>query len=257
MLYRAGCSRIGEFCPGRGLHADGPLGGSFCDAEKSPTNDEDDYLCWAAAAANVLEWTGWGLVDGMTTTDEMMAYYCDHWTDANGDMKYAWDWWFDGTNPSQGQLGLSQVDVPGGGFYPSENFDNYYHENANPTQSLTAIDEYLHAGCGVTLAVYRDAGGGHAITCWGYEYTTDDDSTNYLGLYITESDDSMHDVTPEDELQYYAVEYDPMKSHWYFEDFRGYTDLYISRVEALTPIPEPATMSLFLTVSVLLWRRKK
>ena len=47
-------------------------GGIWCDAEKVPPSDgegnsfpgnmsyEDDLMCWAAAACNVLEWTGWG-----------------------------------------------------------------------------------------------------------------------------------------------------------------------------------------------------
>ena len=39
-------------------------GGTFYDAEKSPTNTEDDLMCWAAAASNILTWTGWGFPTG-------------------------------------------------------------------------------------------------------------------------------------------------------------------------------------------------
>ena len=34
-------------------------GGTYSDAEKSPTNTDDDLMCWAASAANLLAWTGW------------------------------------------------------------------------------------------------------------------------------------------------------------------------------------------------------
>ncbi|HUU42822.1 MAG TPA: proprotein convertase P-domain-containing protein, partial [Planctomycetota bacterium] len=55
-------------------------GGTWSDTEKSPTNTEDDLMCWAAAASNVLEWTGWGETGGMTTSDQMFAYFQNHWT---------------------------------------------------------------------------------------------------------------------------------------------------------------------------------
>jgi len=29
------------------------------DVNKSQTDDDDDYLCWAAAASNILDWGGW------------------------------------------------------------------------------------------------------------------------------------------------------------------------------------------------------
>jgi hypothetical protein len=95
-------------------------GGTWHDAEKSPTNSEDDLMCWAAAASNVLQWTGWGAVLGLDTADAIFDHFQDHWTDEGGLMEYGWDWWFDGTNPSQGWSGWSQVDVPGGGFHPGE-----------------------------------------------------------------------------------------------------------------------------------------
>ena len=35
-------------------------GGEWQDAEKTFSNTEDDEMCWAAAASNILDWTGWG-----------------------------------------------------------------------------------------------------------------------------------------------------------------------------------------------------
>ncbi|HLA86162.1 MAG TPA: hypothetical protein VJL29_15350, partial [Thermoguttaceae bacterium] len=132
-------------------------GGAWSDAEKTPQNNEDDYLCWAAAASNVLEWTGWGQVDGMTTTDDMFAYFQNHWTDDGGWMDCGWDWWFDGTNPGQ-NWGGSQVDVSGGGFYPSENVYDYIHWDFNEQTTMSSINSYLHNGYGVTIGIYYGGG---------------------------------------------------------------------------------------------------
>ena len=57
-------------------------GGTWCDAEKTADNAEDDLLCWAAAACNVMNWTGWGFVingtQDITNEDEMFRYFQDH-----------------------------------------------------------------------------------------------------------------------------------------------------------------------------------
>ena len=222
-------------------------GGSWSDVEKSPVNTEDDLMCWAAAASNVLEWTGWGLVSGMTTTDQIFAYFLDHWTDVGGMMEYGWDWWFDGTNPSQGWAGWSQVDVPGGGFYPTEIFSNYYHHESSDSVTLNAIDQYLHAGYGVTLGLY--GGGGHAITCWGYNYNPAD-TDDYYGVWVTDSDDYKSQVSPPDMLRYYEVEY--TSGQWYLQDYYGSGAWYIGEVQALeqnpddpTPDPTPGAIDLW------------
>jgi len=143
-------------------------GGTWSDAEKDPNNTEDDNMCWAAMAANVLDWTGWGHVGGMTNTDEMFQYYVDHWTDQGGHMKIALEWWFDGTNNEQGQPGWSQVDVPGGGFYPTEDFfGDYYHEYLSHPTTMSNIDTGLRAGQGVAVTLHK-AASGHALTIWGF-----------------------------------------------------------------------------------------
>ena len=43
---------------------------------------------------------------------------------------------------------------PGGGFYPAENFADYFHSQSNDSLALGAIDQYLHSGYGVTLGIY-------------------------------------------------------------------------------------------------------
>lgn len=214
-------------------------GGTWYDAEKSPTNSEDDLMCWAAAASNILAWTGWSGSFG-NDADAIFGYYQDHWTDAGGSMVYGWDWWFDGTNDSQGYSGWSQVDVEGGGFWTDYNFSEYFLYSSSDLYALSNLDYLLHEGYGVALGVTDDSGG-HAITCWGYEY---DEYGNYLGVWVTDSDDDKYDTTPEDELQYYDVAYSNGK--WYLQDFYSQSDWYITTVQGLEmmPVPEPATMLL-------------
>lgn len=210
---------------------------TWCDAEKSPTNYDDDLLCWAATASNVLDYTGWGHVGGFNNSDDIFDYYINHWTDEGSLMDYAWDWWFDGTNGSEGWSGWSQVDQPGGGFYPTRNFWDYYHEMWNTPSAMSAIDEYLHLGCGVGLAIY--GGGAHAITCWGFTYDPDSPGT-YYGVWVSDSDDDKYLSDPPDSLHYYDVAYSNNK--WYLQNYFGSDTWYIGGVEGLEMIPEPATM---------------
>jgi hypothetical protein len=141
--------------------------GYWVDAEKTSDNTEDDMLCWAATCANVLEYTGWGLVGGMWSSDDMFQHYQDHWTDEGSLMEYGWNWWFDGSEIDPG-AGWAGVDVAGGGnFWSSYTFSDYYHGQHTDSLTMDAVDSYLHNGYGVGLAIYTDTGGGHAITCWG------------------------------------------------------------------------------------------
>jgi hypothetical protein len=229
-------------------------GGTYADAEKSPVNSEDDYMCWAAAASNILAWSGWANVAGQdfSSADAVFAYFQDHWTDEGGNAYYGWDWWFDGTNDSPGDAGWSQVDVAGGGFWKNYDFNDYNVYTTVDQQAMEAMDSYLHDGYGVVLGITNDSGG-HAITAWGYEY---DQYGDYLGIYVTDSDDSKGEEGAGDVLAYYDVYYKGKK--WYLQDFYG-TDgkWYISEVGALAQAPEevravPLPSTLFLCLSGLL-----
>ena len=207
-------------------------GGTWSDAEKSPYSSQDDLMCWASAAANVLDWTGWGHVNDMTNTDEIFTYFQDHWTDQGGLMIYGWQWWFTGVNPSNGWSGWSQVDVAGGGFHPSQNYSSLYHFDSNHTSAMAAIDTYLRSGYGTTIALYGP--GGHAITVWGFTYDPDNPS-DYNGIYITDSDDYKHHPEAPDRLRYYEVEYSSKK--WYLQSYYGSNAWYIGNVHALETTP--------------------
>lgn len=204
-------------------------GGTWTDADKSARNTDDDNLCWAATTANMLQWTGWGNVAGLTTADEIFAYFQNHWSDQGGHVYYGGDWWFDGSNDMQGRSGWAQVEQSGGGFFPALDFDNYVHYTGQPSQSMSAIDSYLHSGYAVGLGL--SGPGGHAVTCWGFEYATGSTST-YTGVYITDSDDNQS--TPGSEnLRFYAVS--QSNGRWHLQDYYGSNQWYIADVTGLEP----------------------
>jgi hypothetical protein len=212
-------------------------GGAWSDTEKSPTNSQDDMMCWAASASNVLQWTGWGKVSGMKAADSIFAYYQNHWTDQGGSAYYGWEWWFDGTNNSQGgyyaKAGWAQVDVPGGGFYPQENFFNYFRSSSNVANALQTIDQFQRSGYGTSLAVFSPTIA-HAITCWGFDYNPAKPG-EYYGIWVTDSDDDKGNLTPPDKLRYYAVKFNG--GLWYLQNFYGYSDVYIGQVLGLGQMP--------------------
>ena len=223
-------------------------GGTWSDVEKIPPSDgvgnpvdspdeppldpaeEDDVLCWAAVCSNVLEWTGWGLVDGMWNADEMFEEFKEHWTDDYGKGEKGWNWWFDGTDPGGGV-----IDVGGGGDYwdpVTYPFADYWTQEDSDEDALAAIDTYLHDGRGVYLSV-----DGHAITCWGFNYDPADPDY-YVGIHVTDSDDDK-DIPPPspNSLRYYEVEYDSGDERWYLQDYWGTDTVYIHRVEGLLQFP--------------------
>lgn len=231
------------------------FGGTWHDAEKSSDNSEDDLMCWAAQTTNMLAWTGWGNVGGMTNTDEMFTYFQDHWTDEGGNAWYGLDWWFDGTNDSQGMSGWSQVDVPGGGFYPTENIYDYRHWSGDDAAAMATVDAYIRSGWATGLSITGP--GGHAITCWGFNVDPTDPD-NYYGVWVTDSDDDKSGPAPRpDAMHYYDVSLSG--GAWYLQDYYGSNSWYITEVIAMepNPIPEPVSMALLGLGGLVLLKRKK
>ena len=242
-------SRYGKPSPAARLSATLPVttahymlhehwGGRVHDADKTESNHEDDDMCWAAAASNVLAWTGWGRADGMTTSDEMFEHFQDHWTDDGYRTEFGWRWWFDGTELWPGYLASTVDAVDGGAFHPTRTFDDYYRYEQRGNRAMSAIDEYMRAGYGVALDLSGPCG--HAITCWGFSYDAAD-PTQYKGVWITDSDDEIYGEGPFENARYYEVEYEEIREgygEWYLQDY-GYMGIpyCIIQVHALAPSP--------------------
>ncbi len=231
--FSSASGALGDATPtGTTFRSDLEFGGTWWDANKTLSNTQDDLMCWAAASSNMLEWTGWGSVTGLSTSQQIFQYYQNHWTDDGGMMQYGWSWWFSGANPSQGWYGWSQVDVAGGGFWTGYSISSYFHDQEDPAQAMTAIDQYCRAGYGVTLGIYGP--GGHAITVWGFNYNPSN-PTQYYGLWITDSDDDKSSNSPPDRLRYYEVA--QSGGRWYLQNYYGTNSWYIGAVQALDRKP--------------------
>jgi PKD repeat protein len=235
---------------------------SWCDAEKSPPSDgegwdeitpgaNDDKKCWAAAASNVLEWTGWGYVvdNGLKyiNSDDMFQEFIAHWTDYGGWAYGAWEWWIDGTVDSDMK---AEIQLDGGGnFWPSYDPDGWIFVDklSDGGNMAQALQKYLNLGYGVTLSIRKesDEESGHAITCWGFQYDPNYDAMGnpelfYKGIWITDSDDDKDDPNPPDTLQYFDLVYDGWWHLHSYPLYSGSDDYYIDRVDALQPFPNNA-----------------
>jgi len=226
VLLSVGFCAARPVTPAREYRVDLRHGGTWRDAEKSHDDKDDDWLCWAAAAANVLAWGDWG--KGHRDEDEILDYYSRHWEDKpDGSPRQAWRWWFSGQESDKG----ARVQKPGGGFwkgfeFPEDEWRNQAgalfrgigkgHLRRDPYALKNVLDE----GYGVAIQIVRPMEGGktdsHVVTLWGYRYT---ESQPFLGILITDSDDdkdSPKSVQAENRLRYYPVQ---MKADgvWWFK----------------------------------------
>ncbi|MFC1885375.1 hypothetical protein ACFL2O_11475 [Thermodesulfobacteriota bacterium] len=101
---------------------------------------------------------------------------------------------------------------------------------------MSAIDQYLQEGYGVTVAIYGP--GGHALTVRGYEY--DDVTGQYTGLMFSDSDDYMSADVSTRNLWLSSLSY--TGSRWYI----GGSSWYIGEVQALegSAVQKPGTIIL-------------
>ena len=214
-------------------------GGWWADAEKEPLDDdkgnpppnnpgdEDDLLCWGATVSNMLEWTGWGFTGGMGGTDEFFDYFIDHTTDYGSKNSYGIKWWFTGDLPTH-DGDWSVEDVEGGDFWSSSyTWTDYAAASMGGVFTVPDIRTYLTNGYTVGLGIYPiTPPGGHAVTCWGFNYDPNKDPTTqmadyYKGIWISDSDSHKHESDPDDYLRYYEVEWDSTHLYWYMPNYGG------------------------------------
>jgi hypothetical protein len=219
------------------------FGGTWYDANKSYDTQLDDPFCQLAAASNVLMYTGWNA--GFSNADAIFTHFWSNWTNPNPSVNNAYSWWLNGTYITAN----GTYTMANGNFYPGNPFAAYYHNEIDTRNVLPAIDNFLHKGYGVTLTIANPVGWQHFVTVWGYKY---DAQGNYLGIYITDSDDRYAPGPTPPTISYYDVIYDPSNLKWWIQNYQIATCwwwgkvFYIQSVEALdrTPVPEPSTMLL-------------
>lgn len=220
------------------LFDDANHGGWWYDAEKTIDNEDDNLLCWAAGASNVLEWTGWGVVDSLIDTDDMFRHYQEYFYNNSGNVLRAWEWWFNSSTHTP-ENDPTKVEFWGGGnYWPSENLYDYFHYEGDMTKMMSSIDSFLHSGYGVTIGIRPTIGeGGHVVTVWGYRYDPIDPDY-YTGIWVTDSDDNKYMKStdpPINTLRLYNMSYDSENGRWIMSNYGG--GWYIVGVLALAPRP--------------------
>ena len=257
----------------------------------------DNNLCWAAAASNVIKYWqdtyvryGYTLPEGIPTgnaTDrynsDIFEIFVDNWENKGGLSCIAIQWWFDGdvealieATASQDGSTLkagSQAGAYWAGVLPS--LEEYWtftnlladEDFSNRDEIKAIIDLAItYSPSPLTAGILTDSGGAHAITIWGYEYN--DLTSELTGFWITDSDDDVvrnanGTYTPADEATgNYLVDaiWDEEMSRWFLQDYYGSNNWYIDYLTALAvPIPEPAACALGLGILVLFFtfRRHK
>lgn len=175
------------------------------DVNKSQTDDDDDYLCWAAAASNILDWGGWHA--SFSTAQAKFENFEYHWSNQGSWPRYGWEWWITGNEPPVRE-GWAQIEVPGGGgYFPATTFYNVFSQwgflDSEPSVlDMVAVESYLRNGLGVSIGV-RNLSWHHALTVWGVDYETDfyTNPYRYTGFWATDSDDYAT------QLRHYTVNY--------------------------------------------------
>ncbi len=235
----------------------------------------DDDLCWAYSAANVLQW--WqdkqsdfyismnAIPDGKTYSDayasDIVSTFVASWVNDGGYEINGFEWWLSDT----GCKPLTQdeeMSFPSGGGYWSDlvSTTTYIGEeiaiandNAYEQYFIEVMDNAILAGSGMTLGIYTEDGGGHAITLWGYG--VDDEDGSYC-LYLTDSDDEISGMFSVD------IEYHSEAEVWYLQDYYEMDNWFVGDVTTLAvgvlSVPEPATPLLSLmALGGLLARRRR
>jgi hypothetical protein len=219
-------------------------GGKWKDVEKDPNTSHDNLFCWVAGAANILDWSGWGQVGTLNSTDDIFRKAQEYWPPdddegpyADGDDAYDFlEWFFVGDQ--------SDTDYPtGGGFHSSfDSFPSYCSgDMSKPYVGLCpdkmasdskAIAKLLKAGFAGAIQLKGDVGGndgGHVITLWGYSVAPDRPDV-MTGVFLTDSDDDKTLTNPPDRLFYRKVHWD---GAWHILEEDGSPYKYIKYVYGL------------------------
>ena len=166
----------------------------FIDAEKTWFDDGDENLCWAAAASNVLTYTGWAAQAGFNSTDDVFEAFISAFNDDAGNVEYATGWFIDGVSAPGG----AQPAAGTGRYLPQYQYTdlvNTLKMVEGGIENIKTAYDRLKNGYGVTLStdIYGRQGyeGGHSVTCWGFvtDIRYPDNSPQYYkSVFITDSD---------------------------------------------------------------------
>lgn len=190
----------------------------WADADKTWGNDK--FLCWAASAANIIEWwqkrnAGTPLPEGAPSkAEDILKIFSETFIDVGRGADIAWRWYFGGcdlvdifyardfrdagTARTSGRFWEDYVVEKCGWANPRDGEVKYVSggfaadvsaDERRADAFAETLVKLLSEGKGVTISL--SSGGkfpqGHAITLWGLEY----EKNRIKSVYVTDSDDGV------------------------------------------------------------------
>ncbi|MBO5438612.1 MAG: hypothetical protein J6A23_13200, partial [Thermoguttaceae bacterium] len=201
----------------------------YVDADKEDpySGGVDCNMCWAAASANMLDYSGWGDIypqgNHSTVADAIFTeLYREYFQNAGGNIENALRWFFTGDyGVSDPENYLKDAGNTIEGFYSLEELASVYRfadcTDVTPGVMQEMVRNLeLENAVGVAVGGY-DANGnrtsGHALTLYGYVYDTAysvDELERYTGLIVADSNDRT------DKLTTYTITYDAAAGKYHF-----------------------------------------
>ncbi|MCI6981425.1 MAG: PEP-CTERM sorting domain-containing protein [Akkermansia muciniphila] len=222
------------------------------DTTKVDPQGVDSQMCWAATAANMINWwQHWDANYNSSAPQGTVVVYTQLKKDYNVNLPdtsalVGIEWWFNANttlsgqkwkyDETQGKLVVKNSDV----FPNSDNFRGYYSgltlsakisydENTYQQASDSLISIFKNCQTSVGLGIFSGSSAGnvgHSITMWGLEYDTA--SNTVCKLYVTDSDDRgtglfALDCSERDGKMYLSSEY-----HSTYQDGSYYVDNFVT-----------------------------
>ena len=172
----------------------------YIDAEKLVSKgDGDDLMCWAAAASNMLKYSGWGKRAGFESEDDIFEALIDAFEDEAGNSDNGIKWFFSGL-----EKGFTNLKKPESGAYlpaydveallETSGFSCSDDPDGTVISGMKEMVDHLKNGDAVELNVdWIDGDSSHAVTLWGCvadNAYSDSLAAHYDSLIISDSDNN-------------------------------------------------------------------
>jgi len=194
-----------------------------------PDDDTDSYMCWAAAASNVLRYTGWGFGNNdplYYPEYDIYHEFLSAFPNSGGYGYTAYEWFFQEHHPS---LDYSNYYVQ---INRDHNDPDYILENLKRLVSDIYENDSYRGNYGVYLSI-TNGFGGHALSVWGYTRSVQEGQLKHF-ISVTDSDDYLDGPTSYEIEKKYSVLSDT--DLWYLKNYAGHEySAYMRRLDALAP----------------------
>ena len=165
----------------------------YVDAEKVEPGHGDDNLCWAGAASNMLQYSGWAKQAGYASEDDILDLYAEYFVDEGGSTPYGIEWFFSGIInkgmkvPDSFPGTLPEYDV-------NSLVSGYISLTDDVCSDISGLISSLKQKYAVQLGLeWTISGGRHAETAWGVITDNaygEDELEHYDSIIVSDSDNN-------------------------------------------------------------------